>query len=800
MKVLTRNLIISILFLSATTILSAEKKDYPSQAVPWTNVSFNDGFWAQRQEINRTVTIPHCFKMYEETNQINSPSMHKAIEAAAYTLAINHDPGLEEYVTQWIDNILHELSSNKFEKTDQDISTFADFIWHKNLYTAGHFFEASVACYEGLENRKILEVAIRLADYLDTIYGPGKSYTPPEHQGVEVGLVQLYRATSNERYLKLAKFFLDQRGKTVDLFGRRMYGAYSQDHKPVTEQREAVGHAVRGIYMYMGMTDVSTLAGTEEYLGSLHHIWEDIVTKKTPLTGGLGARRRFEGFGDEYELPNFICWNETCAGIGNMMWNHRLSLLEQDAKYIDVLERTLYNGFLAGVSLGGDRFFYQNMLTSFGDYERSEWFGVPCCPPNVARLMASLGGYIYAKSGEDIYVNLFINSQTEIKTQNNTVKVNQDTQYPWEGTVEMSIDPERTGEFTVFVRIPGWTQNQPLPGDLYRYSNRDVQKVVLTVNGKPVSLQVEKGYAPIKRVWNQGDTIELKLPMPVRQVMAHEGVKAAEGRVALERGPVVYCVEQIDNEGNSLNLLIPDNTVFSSEFQKDLLNGVAILNGRVFALSRGYDGVSINKNEHNLTAVPYFTWANRGMGEMTVWPAREESRVKLPLLPTIASTSQISSSQSRPSGAPGIRNFKALTDQMEPLSSSDDSFSFFRLIPQEGDTGWLQYDFKKSAEVSSVAVYWMDDQRFCKLPESWRVLYKDGKTWKPVRHHGEYDVERDGFNQVSFDPIETSSLRIEIKPQQKFYFEHQIGPPDGNFIIADPVEWYEFGIIELEVE
>ena len=513
MKVLVRNLIISLLFLSAMTILSAEKKDYPSQAVPWPDVSVNDGFWAQRLRINRTVTIPHCIKMSQKTNRVNSSAMYKVIEAAAYALATKDDPRLEEYVIQWIDRIVPEILPSQSGKTWEDLR------WHNNLYGAGHFFEAAVACYQSLGNKKIMDAAIQIADYIDSIYGPGKRYDTPGHGEIEPGLAKLYHVTGEERYIKLAEFFLDQRGRILEFFGRRMRGEYYQDHEPVEQQFRATGHAVSAAYMYMGMVDVAALSETQNFNQALDKIWEDVVTKKIHITGGIGARRLYEGFGDAYDLPNFICWNETCAAIGNIMWNHHLALLEQDAQYIDVLERTLYNGFLVGVSLGGDRFFYQNMLTSFGDYERSEWFGVPCCPPNVARLMASLGGYIYAKSGEDIYVNLFIGSKTEIKTQGNTVKVKQDTQYPWEGTIKMSIDPERPGEFTFFVRIPGWSQNQPLPGDLYRYLNRDVQKVVLKVNGEPVSLQVEKGYAPIKRNWNQGDTIELKLPMPVRQVM-----------------------------------------------------------------------------------------------------------------------------------------------------------------------------------------------------------------------------------------------------------------------------------------
>ena len=787
-------IILLVILFGVLTVSWAEKNDDPVKPVLFTDVDIDDSFWAPRLEINRTVTIPHAIRMCEKTNALNSSVMYKVIESAAYTLAKYQDNNLEEFVTRWINKNVPEILPDKSGKTWKELG------WENNLYAAGHFFEAAVACFQSLGNKKILDAAIQIADYLDSIFGPGKRYGTPSHQEIEVGLVKLYRLTGNDRYLKLAKFFLDQRGRALDFFGRRLYGAYSQDHKPVTQQMKAVGHAVKATYMYMGMTDVAALTGTDDYMASLHRIWEDIVTKKIHVTGNIGCRRLFEGFGEEYELPNFTCWNETCAAIGNIMWNHRLFLLKGDAKYNDVIERTLYNGFLVGVSLSGDRFFYQNLLKSFGDFERSAWFGVPCCPPNVTRLMASLGSYIYAKSGEDIYINLFIGSQAKIKTDGNTIQVTQETKYPWEGAVKLTIYPDHTGEFMICVRIPGWAQDQPMPGNLYRYMKKSDKQVTIKVNGKSQKFEIAKGFAKIKRKWNKNDVIELDLPMPVRRVLAHEKVKDDQGKVALERGPVVYCAEWPDNGGKVLSLLIPDDAKFESEYRTDLLKGVMVISGKVLALSRGKNKISVKKKKHKLVAIPYYAWANRGKGEMAVWLARDEFKVKLPPVPTIASTSQVSSSPSLPSGAPGIENYEALFDQMEPFSSSDGSFSYFRLIPKENNTGWVQYDFKEPAQVSSVEVYWVDDNRFCKIPESWRVLYRVGENWKPVKNHGPYGVERDTFNKVSFDPVKTDGLRLEIKPKRRFYFDFQIGPPDGSFVRDGPVEWYECGIIEWRVK
>jgi len=767
-----------------------ERKTNGLQIVPFSDVDVIDEFWAPRQETNQKVTIPYNFKKFAETNDIS----HKDIEAALHALAKHPDPELEGYVNGLIERIVSSLSGGKGGRGGDPL----------NL-GSGHFFELAAARFLITGKKDLLDVAVRSAEQIAAAYGPEKRRDVPEHQGIEVGLIRLYRATGEERYWKLAKFFLDERGKAGNFFGRTLYGEYAQDHKPVIEQDQAVGHAVRATFMYAGMADVAAIDGDTAYIRALDRIWEDVVRKKLYLTGSFGPRRLFEGFGDDYELPNLTCWNETCAAFGNVIWNSRLSLLHQDAKYIDVLERTLYNGFLAGVSLSGDRFFYQNLLKSIGNFERSAWFGVPCCPPNVARLLASLGDYIYLKTDDSLYINLFIGNRAKVGLKNNTVWIKQETRYPWDGAVRIAVDPEKPGPFRLYVRIPGWAQNAPVPGDLYKYMDQNQERASLKINGKFMELSLDKGFARVERTWKKGDVVDLNLPMPVRRVLAHEKVKNDEGLVALERGPVVYCAEWPDNGGRVLNLVVPDDAKLQAAYRKDLLNGVGIITGKVVALDRGKDGVSMEQKTHPLVAIPYYAWANRGPGEMAVWLARVGSKAKLPPAPTIASTSRVTASPNRgsaPTGstaAPGIGNFASVCDQAKPVNSSDDSSGYLRLIPAEGSMAWVQYDFERPAEVSSAGVYWLDDKRFCRLPESWRVLYKDGGTWRPVAARGTYPIVKDAFNRIAFDPVRTNGLRLEIQAQKRLYFDGEIGPPSGDFIQGGPLEWHECGLIEWEV-
>jgi len=610
------------------------------RAVAFTDVVIADEFWAPRMETNRKVTVPYDFKKCEETGRIdnfakasgllegkfegiyfNDSDLYKVIEGAAYSLKSHPDPELEKYVdgviekiaeAQWEDGYLYTFYSLPERQPEK---RWADVRNKHELYCAGHFFEGAVAYYQATGKRKILDVAIRLADYIDSVFGPDKKHDVPGHEEIEMGLVKLYRVTGDEKYLKLAKFFIDERGQSER---REIYGDYCQDHKPVIEQDAAVGHAVRAGYLYSGMADVAALTGDNGYVEALERIWWDVVSKKLYITGGVGARRGGESFGEDYELPNKTAYCETCAAIANAMWNHRMFLLGGDAKYIDVLERVIYNGFLSGISLSGDEFFYPNPLASDGDYERSPWFGCACCPTNIVRFMPSLPGYAYAQQGNVLYVNLFIGGSATIKMANNTVRLEQKTRYPWDGQVKLTVEPERSKEFTICVRIPGWAQNEPVPSDLYRFLNESSENVTLKVNGKSLDLNIDKGFASISRRWEKGDCIELNVPMPIRRVVSHDNIKDNAGRIAVQRGPVVYCFEGVDNPQGVAKLALQANARLRTEYHGDLLGGIVTVKGQG-RIQQPQQESKMVLNSIEVVAIPYYAWAHRGKSEMAVW-------------------------------------------------------------------------------------------------------------------------------------------------------------------------------------
>jgi len=768
------------------------KQDYPVEAVAFPRVDITDEFWAPRIEINRTVSIPYLLRMSAEKGSLlEVEPTFKTMEAAAYTLVKNPDLGLEASLDRLADMIIEALIPAGHEKIWDDAS------WDRDLYPAGHFIEAAIAHHLATGKRKMLDAALKIADHLVSVYGPDKKRFVPSHEEIEIALVRLYRLSGEEKYLKLAEFFLDERGRE----SHAKLGEYAQDHKPVIEQSEAVGHCVMATYLYGAMTDAAALTGNAAYIQALDKIWQDMVFKKTAVSGGIGAVRFHEQFGSAYELPNLSAWNETCGAYGSLMWNDRLFRLTGEAKYADLVERILYNGFLVGVSLKGDRFFYQNPLKSFGSYERFDWINVPCCPPNVARLLATLGNHIYAKTDSEIYVNLFIGSSAEVEMGKKTVKISQETRYPWEGGIRMTVDPGGRARFTVCVRIPGWAMNRPLPGDLYRYMDSMAEKPDLKVNGRPVEMSPEKGYIRLKRTWKKGDVIELHLPLPVRRVLAHEAVREDRGLTALERGPLVYCAEWPDNGGSALNLFITDDAALDSEFRPSLLDGVQIITGQIRAAVRGKDGRSVETVPHSLVAIPYFAWANRGMGEMAVWLPRQSDKARLkPVLPSsLASVTAFGAKEKQWTGYNDQSDdISAVYDGVEPLSSADESHLYFRMTPAAGKPAWIEYEFRELTEVSSAEVYFVDDRRFCRLPASWRILYKEGNVWKPVDNSDPYGVEKDKFNRVTFAPFKAKAVRIEVEPQKIFYKAGGIGPP-AAMIIPEDTEWRESGIIEWRV-
>ena len=763
-------------------------QDYPAEPVPLTRVDINDEFWAPKQEVNRSVSLWHIYKKYEETDRFNDS---RVLEGACYMIAKRRDPKLEEFIDKRVDSLIEGLETRI---PDADSS----------VRVSGNFLEAAVAYYEATGKSKMLDAAIKYADLMDQAYGPGKKAYISGHEGLKIGLIRLFRQTGDEKYWKLAKFFLDIRGQ--DQYQREggEYAedrTYAQNHKPVLEQTEAIGHAVRAMYLYIPLTDIAALTGQSKYSDAALKIWEDMVSKKIYVTGGVGSVRQQEKFGEAYELPNLSAWNETCAAYGNVLWNHRLFLLHRDAKYLDTMERVLYNGFLVGVSLKGDTFFYQNPLVSYGNYERFDWINVPCCPPNVVRLMASLGSYIYSKTANEIYLNLYIGSQADIDLGKNRVRIKQETRYPWDGAVKVTVDPESAGRFAVYVRIPGWTQDQVLPSDLYQFMDPTGENVDLKVNGKAVAMTVEKGFVRLERKWKPGDTIELNLPMPVRKVLPHVNIQDDKGLVALSRGPMVYCAEWPDNGGSALNLLITDDTTFKSEFRPDLLNGIEAVSGKIMKVIRAEDGASVRTVNHDLVTIPYYAWANRGMGEMAVWIPRRGDRVRLKPVPPDPIV-KVTFNAAKEKGWTGYNDqnddIEAVYDGVDPLNSADESHLYFRMTPPVGKPAWIEYEFKEPTEISASDVYFVDDRRFCRLPQSWRIMVKDGQTWKPAVNREPYGVEKNQFNSVTFEPVKTKAVRLEVEPQSILYKAQTVGPPAALTIDKDTI-WREFGVIEWRV-
>jgi len=754
----------------------------PLTAVPLADVDITDSFWAPRIAINRTVSLQHLFDKFEQTGRPDNPRL---IEAAAYMLAKHPDPALQTHIEALIDR--------EVARTESLLPSPEHVI-----RVSGYFFEAAVAWYRATGQRKMFATALRAIDAIDAAYGPGKRTYIAGHEGLEIGLLAMYQQTGEERYSRLARFFLDERGK--DDYPRQGEYAidrtYAQDHMPVLQQTEAVGHCVRATYLYIPLSEIAPLTPRTAYTHAADAIWQDAVSRKTYVTGSIGSIRFHEQFGEPYELPNLSAWNETCASYGNFVWNHRMFLLHRDARYADLMERVLYNGFLDGVSLKGDRFFYQNPLMSYGNYERFDWIDTPCCPPNVVRLIASLGSYIYARSASDIYVNLFIGGSARVELPAGRVHLRQETGYPWDGAVRLHVDPEQSRTFAMFVRIPGWTGAQVMDGGLYHFTGAAQSPVVLKINGRPIHPAIVNGYARIERQWTSGDILELNLPMPVRRIEADPQVKDDSGRIALERGPLVYCAEWPDNGGHALNVFVPDAAALHSEFRSGLLNGVAVITGNVKAVGHGAI------HDHPLVAIPYFAWANRGMGEMQVWLPRSAEKARSTPVALPANVARVTSSGGIEKKWTGYNDqnddLAAVYDSIHPLSSADESHLYFRMRPALGQRAWVEYDFARPARISTAEAYWVDDKRFCKLPASWRIVYQDAGEWKPVHALQPYAVGRNRFDAVTFDPVTTSNVRIEVEPQTIHYKSGEIGPPGAMFLTHD-IDWREFGLIEWRV-
>ncbi len=768
-----------LVLLSSLLNASGTTGHYPVEPVPFTRVRITGDFWKTRLDTHYRHTIAHVLEQCETTGRLNNfkiaaglaegkfqgnffndSDVYKILEGMAYSLtgpmSVEHKTFLDNFIkimekAQMDDGYLYTFYQVKNELGKQ----WSNIAHMHELYCAGHMIEAGVAHYQATGKKDLLNIVTRFADKIDMMFGEGKRTDPPGHQELELALVKLYRATGENRYLALAKFLLDQRGRHGNW--------YDQNHIPLVKQKEAVGHAVRAVYGYSGMTDIAALTGGTQYGEAVRRLWNNVVGKKMALSGGIGGGL-WEAFDKEYFLPNRSSYNETCGSIAMVLWNHRMFLLTKDAKYLDVLERALYNGTLTGVALDGQSFYYPNPLESGGGMRRP-WFGCACCPSNIARIIPALPGYIYACSDDTLFVNLFVSSTAKFDLEGTQIQITQKTSYPWSGKVTIKVRPEKNRSFTLAVRIPGWTQNKPVPSDLYRYLTHSDQKAALDVNGTPVPCTPVKGFVQVKRQWKKNDTLTLTMPMTARRVIAHDKVKDDRGLVALERGPIVYCAEGIDNpnaKGKVWNIRIPDDAGLTAVHKKELLQNTTIITGDAKLVLRGEDGKSLEQKDCQLTAVPYFARANRKSTPMAVWLLRDPRRAVLPPVPSPATKSTVTAST-------GKGNFGALRDQIEPARSADASRGVFAWSGRTGTTEWVQYEFKKTETISRSKVYWYD--RFGTIerrPKSWRLLYKAEDKWIPVTNNDPYEVAIDRYSCVGFDPVTTTAIRLEAKLQDAF--------------------------------
>ena len=621
--------------------------DYPYHEVPFTCVTLKDNFWMPRVETCCRITLPHIFEQCRQTGRIDNfliaagkktapltsfgfddSDVYKMIEGAARCLALSRDTVLERAIDSLIDVVVAAQEEDGYLYTHGRATGMKRWKGERTgsheTYNLGHLMEAAVAYYQVTGKRKLLNAALKSADLLYTALGPGKADTiVPGHQEVEIGLIKLYRVTGQKKYLELARCLLDRRGTSSYAYAHEWESPVNhQDDRPVRQQYEAYGHAVRALYMYMAMTDVVALSKDTSYLSVLHRIWNNIVSSKVYITGGTGSSSAGEAFGAPYELPNATAYNETCAAIAFVMWNYRMFLLHGETKYMDVLEQTLYNSLLAGYAMNGKAFFYPNPLASdgvtpfnHGDCKRQSWFTCACCPSNLVRFIPSLGGYVYALRGDTLFVNLYAGNHAVIEWNGVSVTVSQVTEYPWRGNIQLTIDPATEMKASLALRIPGWAMNHPLPGNLYRYTDKADTLFNLAVNSLNTAYRWERGYAVITRKWNKGDFVDLVLQMPVRKIEAGEKVKADSGCLCLSRGPLVYCGEETDNP-QLASLCLSREDIFVPEYRSDFLLPLWGLSGTAYRRNRAVP----------FRAIPYYAWGHRGCNAMKVWFNEKENR------------------------------------------------------------------------------------------------------------------------------------------------------------------------------
>jgi len=796
----SKRFLTTVVVLSALAASAFARGQTPHQLLPVPNpkVILEDEFWSPKLKVWREVTIPDCFSKFEKDGPLTNFDkirdgtggdhggppwydglIYEMIRGSADFLATERDAELERRLDGYIERIAAAAARdpdgypNTYTQLKEPNHRWGlnggDDKWQHDVYNAGALVEAAVHYYHATGKARLLETAVNLANHMADVMGPPpRMNVVPGHSLGEEALVKLYllfreepelksrmlAPVEPERYLKLAEFWIENRGHHE---GRQSYGAYGQDHQPVLQQETIEGHAVRATLLCAGLAAAARVNGREDYVAAARRLWDNMVQRRMYVIGGLGAVAGHEGFGSDYALPN-NGYLETCAAIGAGFFHHNMNLLLADARYADELERALFNGVLSGVSLKGDTYFYENPLEAGKDRQRWAWHGCPCCPPMFLKIMGALPGYIYAQESGAVYVNQFIGSRASMTINGAKVLLKQTSRYPWEGEIRLSVEPENETEFALNVRLPGWCGDPRL-----------------RVNGKPFALfDRVRGYARLQRRWGRGDTVELSLPMPVQRIKAHPKVEADLGRAALRRGPLVYCLEATDNGGHVRNLVLPPETQLAASYRPELLGGVTVIQGQALALHSApwpeplylssADVPGVDRVE--FTAIPYFANANRQPGEMRVWIPETFGLAEPLPLPTLASRATPSASHCWQKDT-----VAALNDQIEPAASDDTKIPRFTWWDHRGAKEWVEYDFAQEEKVSAVAVYWWDERRIkaqCRVPQSWQVLFKTGDEWKPVPGASAYLTEMDCFNRVAFDAIETRALRLEVQLQPEW--------------------------------
>nr|AIA99612.1 hypothetical protein [uncultured bacterium contig00110(2014)] len=780
--------------------------------VTFNHVTLKDTFWKNRMEIQKQVLVPVAFERTQRAvndlqktadflkgnpTSLASPSrfdtsdLYKVIEGAAYILTLKRDEALEKQIddiaviiaaAQEEDGYLypaHTTGSYRFAElwggAGMGDRPYSWVVHSHELYNVGHLYEAAVAYYQATGKHNLLDIAEKNARHVNQVFFKGGdaryNYAKPVnqapgHQELELALVKMYRATGNDLYLQMAKKFIDIRGVTYIPKGKGvMSPEYAQQHRPVREQDKAVGHAVRATYMYSAMADVGSLTGDNTLQPALHKIWDNIMDTKFHITGGLGAVHGIEGFGDEYDLPNKEAYDETCAAVGSVFFNHRMFLLEKDGKYMDVAEISLLNNVLAGVNLEGNKFFYVNPLESEGMVDRSYWFGTACCPTNLARLIPQVSGLMYAHTENDIYCAFYTSNQTAIDLRSGKVGIKQTSDYPFDEKISMEINPENNEQiFSLKMRIPTWLGSQFVPGKLYSYTDKNTKAFSLYVNGKEVrNAVVDKGFVSIDRKWKKGDKVELRLPMTLRCTKADDKVKADTGRIALTRGPLVYCAEGVDNEPDVNRYIIaacPDK--YNVVKAKDgILKNIDVINN----IPARYMALNGSIKDEKISLIPYYAWNNRGVSTMNIWFAGNEDVVKESTFVIPVAISSITASYTHQAD-----NVLSIVDGKFPESSKDNTIRRWTSYPKTGEQQSIEFSFEKVSNLKSFSVYWYDDNGGVKMPQSWSLEYStDGNSWQafPLYTTDTYSLLKDQFNLVhsAGDEFMVRKIRLNMVPQ-----------------------------------